>query len=150
MIQKRRIVTLALAVVLGSAIVALAQAPLPLQPVPAAQSQSVATSHVDPQVEQAGLSPHPFGMERCETCEGYVCKCEVKDKKKVKYNSVCKPFCLPYCHFKDKCTCEDSCEECGVIAYKKVLVKKNKTLCDEKEIKCVPKPICPPCEEAKK
>jgi len=147
MLQNKRLLAGAMAIVLVTGIVSLAQQPaatsqpmqLPASMVPATQEQ------FDPNVTQTSLiAPHPFGMMRCETPEGYVCQCETKNKKKVMYSSVCKPFCIPYCH--EKC-CEG--EQCGVVMYKKVLVKKNRTLCNETETKCVPKPICPPCEESK-
>jgi hypothetical protein len=136
MIKTKRLLVGAMAIVLATGFVAIADPPRQLPP---QVSQSPSTGIYDPNVQQAGiLDPHPFGRERCDTCEQYVCKAQVKEVKKPIYTSKCVPYCVGYCGH----PCADSCEECGMIAYKKILVKKAKIVC---ETKCVPVKACESC-----
>jgi hypothetical protein len=136
MIQKKRLLIGAMGIVLATSIVAIADPPKQL---PSQVSQPAPTGVYDPNVQQTNLiGPFPFGMERCDTCEQYVCKMQTKEVKKPIYTSKCVPYCV--CAFHHGHDCADSCEECGIIAYKKILVKKAKIKC---ETKCVPVPA--PC-----
>jgi hypothetical protein len=142
MIQKKRLLVGAMAIVLATGIAAIADPPRQLPP---QVGQAAPTSIYDPNVTPAGvLTPHGFGMERCDTCDQYVCRAQTKEVKKPIYTSKCVPFCL--CKPFSEHHCADSCEECGVIAYKKVLVKKAKIVC---ETKCVPVPACGQCAPPK-
>ena len=135
MLKNKRLLIGAMAIVLGSSIMAIAEPPKPGMP----SGQPNSTSIYDPNVQQAGvLDPHPIGMRRCDTCEEYVCRMQTKEVKKPCYTSKCVPYCICRCGHHD---C-DSCEECGVIAYKKVLVKKARIEC---ETKCVPVKACEAC-----
>jgi hypothetical protein len=148
MMQKKKWRIGAMAIVLATGMVALAEQPVQTAHLKQAPQQPAAEQgQVDPNVKQAGhIAPHTFGMERCETDDAFKCVCETKAKSKVVYNSNCHAFCIPYCHYNCPAgQCADSAAEpCGVIAYKKVLVKKHRTLCDVNETKCVAKPVCPP------
>ena len=138
MIQKKRLLVGAMAIVLATGIVAIADPPRQLPP---QVGQTTPTGMYDPNVQQAGFhTPHTIGMERCDTCDKYVCQMQTKEVKKPCYTSKCVPYCVcaPFCGHH----CADSCEECGVIAYKHVLVKKAKIKC---ETKCVPVPACGQC-----
>jgi hypothetical protein len=141
MLQTKRLLMAAMGIVLATGIVAIADPPKPATPAGQAKPSSI----YDPAVTPAGvLDPHPFGMQRCETCEDYVCRWQTKEVKKPIYTSKCVPFCV--CHFGHP-PCDGGCgEECGVIAYKKILVKKAKIVC---ETKCVPVPACAPCAPPK-
>ncbi|HLW66911.1 MAG TPA: hypothetical protein VKS79_16470 [Gemmataceae bacterium] len=136
MIQMKRLLVGAVAIVLTAGVVAIAEPPKPLPPQVA---QPAPTGIYDPNVQQTHLiGPIPFGMEHCDTCEKYVCKLQTKEVKKPVYTSHCVPYCVPYCGHHN---CADSCAECGMIAYKNVLVKKARIVC---ETKCVPVPA--PCD----
>lgn len=119
-----RILIVAFSVVLAWSMTALAQPPPDMK--------------TDPKVTPANFTPHPFGMQRCETCEGSSCVVEVVPRKKTVYTSKCVPFCLPYCHH----GCDADCGDCGVVAHRKILIKKS--IDCGTDARCVAKP-CPPC-----
>ena len=121
MTRTKRLLALGMAGLLITGMAALAQPPAP---------------PLEPQISQANFSPSPFGMQRCPSCDGYVCTAECAPKKKTVYSSKCVPFCLPYFH-----ACAEGCGACGVLVHKKVLIKKSVNSC-ETETKCVAKP-CP-------